>query len=210
MVVSIYQPMERGSITVTTDNSGTDGLHLFGRLWHMGVWGNMPVPLVPAEVGQNVREVSHINQRIDTNSDSYCHLGSLYFKGKTLHVRSDNVSAVAAINNQTSSVKEMAHLLRCLAFIAARFQLRIIASHVPGHLNTIADALSRNNIANFFSLVPQADKTLSSIPDELIQLLIPKLPDWTSQHWTGLWTAIFQQDWLPPPAEYTERGSTDT
>ena len=69
MVVSIYQPMERGSITVTTDNLGTDGLHLFGRLWYMGVWGNMPVPLVPAEVGQNVREVSHINQRIDTNSD---------------------------------------------------------------------------------------------------------------------------------------------
>ena len=57
-----------------------------------------------------------------------------YFKGKTLHVRLDNAAAVAAINNQTSSVKEMAHLLRCLAFITAQFQLRIIASHVPGHL----------------------------------------------------------------------------
>ena len=130
-----------------------------------------------------------------------------HFKGKTLHVRSDNV---AAINNQTSSVKEMAHLLRCLAFIATRFHLRIIASHIPGHLNEIADALSRNNMKKFFSFVPQADKTPSSVPDELIQLLIPQLPDWTSQHWTGLWTAIFQRDWRPPPAEFTERGSTDT
>ena len=133
-----------------------------------------------------------------------------HFKGKTLHVRSDKVAAVAAINNQTSSVKEMAHLLRCLAFIAARFHLRIIASHIPGHLNEIADALSRNNMKNFFSFVPQADKTPSSVPDELIQLLIPQLPDWTSQHWTGLWTAIFQRDWRPPPAEFTEQGSTDT
>ena len=121
-----------------------------------------------------------------------------YFKGKTLHVRSDNVAAVAAINNQTSSVKEMAHLLRCLAFIAARFQLRIIASHVPGHLNTIADALSRNNIANFFSLVPQADKTPSSIPDELIQLLIPQLPD----------CGVARPSWLPGLSEVITRAES--
>ena len=132
------------------------------------------------------------------------------FKGKMVHVRSDNVAAVAAINNQTSSVKEISHLLRCLTFITARFQLHIIASHIPGHLNEIADALSRNNMESFFSLFPQADTTLSPVCNKIIQLLIPQLPDWTSQRWIEQWTAIFQADWPPLRAESTERGSTDT
>ena len=81
-----------------------------------------------------------------------------HFRGKTIHVRSDNVAAVTAINNQTSPVKEISHLLWCLAFITARFNLRIVASHSPGHLNEVADALSRNNVSTFLSLIPQADK----------------------------------------------------
>ena len=115
-----------------------------------------------------------------------------HFRGKTLLIRSDNSAAVAAINSQSSSVKEMAHLLRCLAFIAARFQLRITASHIPSHLNLIADALSRNKLTSFYSLHPQAAKTPSPVPVTLINLLIPQLPDWNSQRWTVLWNAIFQ------------------
>ena len=86
------------------------------------------------------------------------------FVGKTILVRSDNVAAVAAINHQTSPVKEVAHLLRCLAFIMARFNIRLQATHIPGILNDIADALSRNNMSTFFSLVPQADKHPLIIP----------------------------------------------
>lgn len=114
------------------------------------------------------------------------------FRGKALHILSDNAAAVAAINNQTSSIKEMAHLLRCLAFIAARFQIRLFASHIPGRHNEIADALSRNNLCTFYALLPQASRVPSSVPDQLTQLPIPHLPDWTSQHWTVLWSTIFQ------------------
>ena len=116
------------------------------------------------------------------------------FRGKALHVKSDNIAAVAAINNQSSSVKEIAHLLRCLAFIMARFQIRVLASHIPGYTNELADALSRNNMTKFFSLFPQANKEPSPVPVELVQILVPRLPDWTSQHWTVLWSAIFQQE----------------
>lgn len=115
-----------------------------------------------------------------------------HFKGKALHILSDNSAAVAAVNNQTSAVKEMAHLLRCLSFITARFQLHISASHIPGRHNEMADALSRNNITMFHSLCPQAAKAPSLVPNELIQLLIPQLPVWSSQHWTVLWSTIFQ------------------
>ena len=100
-----------------------------------------------------------------------------HFIEKTILVRSDNVAAVAAINHQTSPVKEVALLLRCLAFIMARFNIRLQAAHIPGILNDIADALSRNNMSTFFSLVPQADKHPEIIPSSLIHLLIPCLPD---------------------------------
>ena len=134
------------------------------------------------------------------------------FVGKTVTilVRSENVAAVAAIKHQTRPVKEVAHLLRCLAFIMARFNVRLQAAHIPGILNDIANALSRNNMSTFFSLVPQADKHPLIIPSSLIHLLIPRLPDWTELHWTELWSTIFQRDlpWLP--AESTRRESKDT
>ena len=133
-----------------------------------------------------------------------------HFRGKTIHVRSDNIAAVAAINNQTSPVKEISHLLQCLAFITVRLNLRIVASHILGHLNEVADVLSRNNMSTFLSLVPQADKAPSPIPETLVRLLIPQLPDWTAQHWTEQWNTIFQQDWHPPLVESIHQGSTDT
>ena len=117
-----------------------------------------------------------------------------HFKGKAIRILSDNTAAVAAVNNQTSPVKELAHLLRCLAFVAARYQLRLLASHIPGCHNQIADALSRNNLTTFRALFPQAKAEPSPVPDELIRLLIPHLPDWNSQHWTVPWNTIFQLD----------------
>ena len=131
------------------------------------------------------------------------------FVGKTILVRLDNVAAVAAINHQTSPVKEVAQLLRYLAFIMARFNVWLQAAHIPGSLNDIADALSRNNMSTFFSLVPQADKHLLIIPSSLIHLLIPRLLDWTELHWTELWSTIFQRDLPRLPAESTRWESKD-
>jgi len=41
------------------------------------------------------------------------------------------------------------HLIRCLAFITAKFQFLLSASHIPGVENTAADALSRNKVVVF-------------------------------------------------------------
>ena len=97
------------------------------------------------------------------------------WKGRTILCRSDNTAVVAAINN-TSKVKESAHLLRCLAFICASFQCQLRASHIPGPHNTVADALSRNNLVQFYSVHPQAQARPTTIPAELIQLLIIDKP----------------------------------
>lgn len=109
-----------------------------------------------------------------------------HFKGRTVLVRSDNSAAVAVINSQSSCVRKMAHFLRCLAFIAACYHLRVTASRIPGSQNLMADVLSRNKLSALFSLHSQAAKLLSSVLATLTNLLIPQSPDWNSQHWTVL------------------------
>ena len=58
---------------------------------------------------------------------------------------------------------------------------------MPGVSNVAADALSRNNIVLFSSLVKQASRT--QIPAELMNLLVSCQPDWGSPTWTRLFTS---------------------
>jgi len=113
------------------------------------------------------------------------------WKGESLLVRSDNMATVSIINSGTSHNREAMHLTRSLAFIAAKFQLTLSAEHAPGDQNTLADALSRNNLPLFYSLLPQAQKHQSQVPKPLLDLLLIKQPDWTSKQWTDLWNTIF-------------------
>jgi len=115
------------------------------------------------------------------------------WRGRLIHVLSDNMAAVAAINNQTSSLKESAHLLRCLAFLTAHHQCELRAQHLPGRHNALADALSRDNVKVFHLLHPQARNSPTPLPEQLIRLLITERPDWTSHRWTELWTATWSR-----------------
>lgn len=92
-----------------------------------------------------------------------------------MHVNSDNMTTVFN--------KEAMHVLRCLSFILAKFQLTIIAEHnIPGAYNDIADALSRNELALFRSLLPQARAQPIPIPKPLLDLVISDRLNWTSPH----------------------------
>lgn len=101
------------------------------------------------------------------------------------------MAVVGIINHGSSRNQEAMHLARCLAFISAKFDFVITASHKKGKNNTMADALSRNNLPLFRSLHPQADQNPTAIPEALLDLLIVSRPDWTSKRWTELWNAIF-------------------
>ena len=114
--------------------------------------------------------------------------------GSTVKARCDNAAVVAIINRGSSKDQEVMHLMRCLAFIAARYQFSIRASHLSGVCNTLADALSRDRLSRFRSHHPQARSRPSAISPELLDLLIVSKPDWTSPHWTNLWSSIFVMD----------------
>ena len=52
---------------------------------------------------------------------------------------------------------QIMHLLWCLFFIKAHFQIELSISHIQGSDNTQADAISRNQLPLFLSQVPEAE-----------------------------------------------------
>ena len=73
----------------------------------------------------------------------------------------DNEGAVAAITSGYSRVAPIMHLLRCLFFIRARRGVAVKAVHIPGRLNTVADAISRDNLATYSGGQEQASPNLA-------------------------------------------------
>ena len=92
---------------------------------------------------------------------------------------------VVSMLKKGSAKGEVAHhSLRCLYFYTAFFQFDYTAEHVPGLLNTAADALSRDNIFLFSPIFPQAAEVEVSSP--LMNLLVTQRLNWGSMHWTSL------------------------
>ena len=100
--------------------------------------------------------------------------------------RSDNMAVVELLKSGTSQDPLLMHMLRCLAFYSAFYCFQITSEHIPGILNTAADALSRNNISLFQSLVPQVQPV--AVPPPVVNLIVNNRPDWGSQAWTHLFT----------------------
>ena len=63
---------------------------------------------------------------------------------------------VKAIQKGSSKDNMVMHLLRCLWFFQALFDISIHVSHIPGMQNTAADLLSRNQMKKFLQLYPQS------------------------------------------------------
>jgi hypothetical protein len=98
-------------------------------------------------------------------------------------VKSDNMAVVAVLKSGACQDQSLMHLMRCLHFFAAFYQLQVTAAHVPGKDNVAADALSRNDYTRFSSVVPQCRCPPSPIPPALRDMLLLSRPDWTSPSW---------------------------
>ena len=129
---------------IGTDASGSWGC----GAWFAGHWLQYKWPADWAEISIVAKELMPI-------------LFSCVVWGPTLsrwriEFKCDNLALVEAINKGPSKDKLVMHLLRCLWFFTAYFDISITASHLPGVLNTSADGLSRNQMYQFFQLHPEA------------------------------------------------------
>ena len=130
---------------------------------------------------------------------------------RRLVVHSDNTAAVSAIA-QPGSARDpiLAHLSRCLHFLAAAWSFDIEATHVPGRCNDAADALSRNELHRFFNVVPQATARATNVPPSLQEWLLDSEASWTSAPWRTRFGNFMAEVWQRHQRGHMPQGSAGT
>ncbi len=110
------------------------------------------------------------------------------WKGLTAQCRCDNAAVVAIINSGRSRINRAMHLMRCLSFFLARWEVSLVCTHIRGVDNGAADALSRNDLPSFQRLVPDAAREPCNFPAQLLQCVVSSTPDWTQIDWIKLFS----------------------
>lgn len=165
-------PQSEPSHMVTSDASGSWGC---GAVSDAGQFFQVPWPDAWAEVNIAVKEMVPVVIAVA--------LWGQQWAESTLLVKSDNMAVVYALSSGAAKDVQIMHLLRCLHFYTATYQICIQARHIVGIANTAADALSRNKLSVFYQCTPQAAKEPSVVPAHLLDMLIHLRPDWTSPVW---------------------------
>ena len=117
--------------------------------------------------------------------------GPLLYRQHVL-LQCDNLGLVTSINKGSAKPKLVMHLLRCLWFFTAYYDIALTASHILGAVNTAADQLSRDYTSQFFITCPRASRLPTPIPRPLVLVLSPTGPDWTSPKFRKLFKATIQ------------------
>ena len=79
------------------------------------------------------------------------------WRGKKIEFHCDSQGAVDVMRSGTSRSEPLMDLIRSLFFIAAQHGFVFRVSHIAGTDNSIADALSRLQLARFKTLCPSSD-----------------------------------------------------
>ncbi len=99
-----------------------------------------------------------------------CFIWAPDFFGKRLVFHCDNLSVVNIWSSKTSKCPHLMSLLRKLFYISAEHNFTVNVKHIPGTDNSIADALSRQQIDRFRFLAPSAVLIRTQIPDPVWEL----------------------------------------
>ena len=117
----------------------------------MGLWCSVQPPLATVAIARCMGIQGYYGKRTCTSDVKLCSMGSAPNKEKCITPVCDNLSLMTAINKGSVKAPIFMHLLRCLWFFCAYFNITLTASHIPGAANTLADQLSRNHMVDFSS-----------------------------------------------------------
>ena len=166
---------------IQTDTSGAWGCASF---WD-GHWFQWAWPPEWAHLNIMVKELAPIILS--------CAVWGRHLSGNCVLFECDNSSIVSAVNKHYTREQNAMHLLRCLWFFVAHFDIDVKCRHIAGVNNHTADHLSCNNLAAFFCLHPQAHHHPTSLPQPLMQMLEAGGPDWTSPRFRQLFSIIIKK-----------------
>ena len=102
------------------------------------------------------------------------------FSKRSIKFHCDNRSLVDAINKGSSRDEMVMHLLRCLWFFTAIFNIKITTSHIPGVSNSSADMVPRNQAKDFLVANAQASQRPTLLPPSLLLIMSPSKLNWIS------------------------------
>ncbi len=160
---------------LTTDASGNWGC---GAFTSTGLWFQLRWPASWQSIHITVKELLPVVMGIAV-------WGAQWENGTVL-CRCDNAAVVAILRSGSSRCPHAMRLVRCLFVFAAKYNIVLLAEHVPGVENGAADALSRDNLPSFFTLVQGACQSPSVVPWQLEQALVRRPVEWMSEGWTRL------------------------
>ena len=135
-----------------TDASGTLGLGIYFK----GKWVSCSWPAHVQALSIQWKELFPIYVA--------CRLWAHIFSGKRMLFHCDNLAVVNIWSSRSSKCPKVMSLLRKLFFISAKFEFTVFVDHIPGTDNSIADSLSRQQVARFRELAPQAEPEPTNIP----------------------------------------------
>jgi hypothetical protein len=135
-----------------TDASTTLGYGLlFGKRWVSGKWPPemTAIPITPLELYPITLAFLMFTSEL---------------QGRSIIIHTDNEALVHVINSRKSKDNLILSLLRMLHLTCLHNNIRIKAVHIPGYLNSLADALSRLQVSRFKAEAPWADPSPTSVP----------------------------------------------
>ncbi len=172
--MDIHDTDWKTDVSIFTDASGSWGCGAsWDNRWIQCAWNT-------AWRDENiaVKELLPIVLAVAIWGQEWCH--------KRLLIRCDNMAVVQVINAQNCRDHSLLHLLRCLHFYTALYDIRLKALHIEGSQNVIADAISRGHMQVLFQHKPEADVQPTPIPMEVWSFLLNQKPQWMSDHWRRL------------------------
>lgn len=147
-------------LQVSSDASGAIGFGAYlDGLWFHGRWN-------PSQLSASIafKELYPIVIA--------AHVWGPNWRGLRVRFLCDNQGVADAITKRFCSDGALGGLLRSLFLAAARHSFWVSASHVPGRLNGIADALSRFQLQRFRTLAPSASPEPTPVPAQLLEHLV--------------------------------------
>ena len=136
-----------------------------------------------------------------------CAMWGYNWQHQRVLVHCDNMAVVQLIKSFSSKDPIILHLLQCLHFITAHFDILLTAQHIPGVLNVLADAVSRNHLQVLRQERPLAAWNSHQVPEPLVQLLVSQRPDWMSPTWRELLNSSLSAAWHQALVGPTTQGS---
>lgn len=165
----------------------------YRRIGDLGLWGSSLSSVVSVAMARGMVISSDYDQGTRSYRTSLCGVGPTVGPKNSPGSQCDNTGVVAAVQKGVSKDQSAMHLLRCLWFFTAHYDIAINIEHIPGESNCAADHLSRNRVQSFFLFVPQANLLPSPLPPELMELAVGSNPDWTLPTFRLLFSSIINK-----------------